>query len=127
MFSHITDEETWYQATVTGLRPRTEYVFSLYAENSRPPTQGTSRSGTVKQTGSTTGRTDGWEGVSGGRREERDVGQSGRCASKYGRIYIVIIIVAFCSHMHHYYDVCFMFSIIFAAALKVDRWYTPTS
>ena len=56
MFSHTTDGVTRYQATVTGLRPQTEYVFSLYAENSRPPAQGPNRSGTVTQTGSTTGR-----------------------------------------------------------------------
>ncbi|KAK2178126.1 hypothetical protein NP493_561g01055, partial [Ridgeia piscesae] len=54
MFSHKTDGVTRYQATVTGLRPQTEYVFSLYAENSRPPAQGPNRSDTVSQTGSTT-------------------------------------------------------------------------
>ena len=56
MFSHKTDGVTRYQATVTGLRPQTEYVFSLYAENSRPPAQGPRRSGTVTHTGSTIGR-----------------------------------------------------------------------
>ena len=44
------------QATVTGLRPQTEYVFSLYAENSRPPVQGPNRSETVTLIGSTIGR-----------------------------------------------------------------------
>ena len=58
MFNHTTDGVTRYQATVTGLWPHTEYVFSVYAENSRPPAQGPSRSGTVTQTGSTTGRDD---------------------------------------------------------------------
>ena len=43
---------------MTGLRPQTEYVFSLYAENCRPPAQGPNRSETVTQTGSTTGRYD---------------------------------------------------------------------
>ncbi|KAK2174672.1 hypothetical protein NP493_781g00014 [Ridgeia piscesae] len=57
IFSHTTDGVTRYQATVTGLRPQTEYVFSLYAENSRPPAQGPNRSETVSQTGSTTGCT----------------------------------------------------------------------
>ncbi|KAK2172201.1 hypothetical protein NP493_985g00016 [Ridgeia piscesae] len=54
IFSHKTDGVTRYQATVSGLRPQTEYVFSLYAENSRPPAQGPNRSETVTQTGSTT-------------------------------------------------------------------------
>ena len=58
MFNYTTDGVTRYQATVTGLRPQTEYVFSLYAENSRPPVQGPNRSETVTQTGSTTGRAD---------------------------------------------------------------------
>ena len=56
IFSHTTDGVTRYQATVTGLRPQTEYVFSLYAENSRPPAQGPNRSETVTLIGSTTGR-----------------------------------------------------------------------
>ena len=126
MSSHTTEGVTLYQATVTSLKPRTEYVFSLYAENSRPPAQGPSRSDSVTQTGSTTGRTEGWEGINGRMRKGRDGGQLGRSVSKYGRIYIVIIIVTFWSHMHNYYYVCFMFSIIFAAALKVERWYMPT-
>ena len=58
MFSHKTDGVTRYQATVTGLRPQSEYVFSLYAENSRPPAQGPSRSHTVTQTGRTRGKDD---------------------------------------------------------------------
>ncbi|KAK2176759.1 hypothetical protein NP493_641g01009 [Ridgeia piscesae] len=53
MFSYTTDGVTRYQATVTGLRPQTEYVFSLYAENSRPPAQGPNRSETVTLIGST--------------------------------------------------------------------------
>ena len=58
MFNYTTDGVTRYQATVTGLRPQTEYVFSVYAENSRPPAQGPNRSGTVTQTGRTRGRGD---------------------------------------------------------------------
>ncbi|KAK2171898.1 hypothetical protein NP493_1005g00049 [Ridgeia piscesae] len=56
IFSHKTDGVTRYQATVTGLRPQTEYVLSLYAENSRPPAQGPSRSDTVTQMGRTRGQ-----------------------------------------------------------------------
>ena len=56
IFSYTSDAMTWYQATVTGLQPQTLYVFSLYAENSRPRDQGSNRSLTVIQTGSTTGR-----------------------------------------------------------------------
>ncbi|KAK2175066.1 hypothetical protein NP493_754g00014 [Ridgeia piscesae] len=57
IFSHKTDGVTRYQATVTGLRPQTEYVFFLYAENSRPPAQGPNRSETVTLIGSTTAAT----------------------------------------------------------------------
>ena len=60
MFSHKTDGVTRYQATVTGLRPQTEYVFSLYAENSRPPALGPNRSETVTLIGSTIGRAGFW-------------------------------------------------------------------
>ena len=56
MFSYTTDGVTWYQATVSGLRAHTVYVFSLYAENSRPPVQGPKRSKTVTLIGSTIGR-----------------------------------------------------------------------
>ncbi|KAI0243147.1 hypothetical protein LSAT2_004781 [Lamellibrachia satsuma] len=55
IFSYTPDAMTWYQATVTGLQPQTQYVFSLYAENNRPQDQGPNRSLTVTQTGSTTG------------------------------------------------------------------------
>ncbi|KAK2175026.1 hypothetical protein NP493_758g00009 [Ridgeia piscesae] len=55
IFSHTTDGVTRHQATVTGLRPQTEYVFSLYAENSRPPAQGPNKSETVTLIGSTIG------------------------------------------------------------------------
>ena len=56
IFSYTSDAMTWYQATVTGLQPQTQYVFSLYAENNRPRDKGPNRSLTVTQTGSTTGR-----------------------------------------------------------------------
>ncbi|KAI0235072.1 hypothetical protein LSAT2_014517 [Lamellibrachia satsuma] len=54
IFIYTTDETTWHQATVTGLQPQTQYVFSLFAENSRPRNKGPNRSLTVTQTGSTT-------------------------------------------------------------------------
>ncbi|KAK2176232.1 hypothetical protein NP493_674g01000 [Ridgeia piscesae] len=53
MFSYTTDGVTRYQATVSGLRAHTVYVFSLYAENSRPPVQSPKRSKTVTLIGST--------------------------------------------------------------------------
>ena len=60
IFNYTSDAMTWYGATVTGLQPQTQYVFSLYAENSRPRDQGPNRSLTVTQTGSTTGMTVLW-------------------------------------------------------------------
>ncbi|KAI0229365.1 hypothetical protein LSAT2_020221 [Lamellibrachia satsuma] len=54
IFSYTSDAMIWYQATVTGLQPQTQYVFSLYAENNRPRNNGPVRSLTVTQTGSTT-------------------------------------------------------------------------
>ncbi|KAI0235074.1 hypothetical protein LSAT2_014519 [Lamellibrachia satsuma] len=54
IFIYTTDETTWHQATVTGLQPQTQYVFSLYAENSQPRNRGPNRSLTITQMGSTT-------------------------------------------------------------------------
>ncbi len=48
-------DATWHGATVTGLQPDTEYVFSVYAENSRPQDSGPKNSSVVKLMARTTG------------------------------------------------------------------------
>ncbi|KAI0241915.1 hypothetical protein LSAT2_015480, partial [Lamellibrachia satsuma] len=53
VFNYTADKKTWYEATVTGLQPQTQYVFSLYAENSRPRDKGPNKSATITRTGST--------------------------------------------------------------------------
>ena len=45
----------WHGATITGLQPNTDYIFSVYAENSRPKDSGPRRSSVVKLTARTTG------------------------------------------------------------------------